>query len=427
MVKQGYKQTEIGLIPNDWNIVSIEKLATDMSDGPFGSNLKKEHYTDDKQARIIQLSNIGENGWLDTNVKYTTFSHAKTISRCIVNPGHIIVAKMMPAGRAIICPSMEKMYVLGSDSIKLELNATLVNTKYFMYSTKSSFFQTQIKEETQGSTRVRTSISKLRKNKVLLPSIEEQNRIAKALSDVDSMISSLEKLIAKKKAVKQGAMQELLTEKKRLPGFTGEWKEHILGDLCYLITKQTGFDYTNEIKPSLVDINSNGTLPFIQNKDFCGKIINIQTDYYIPYDVAIKYPRILLDETCLLISLSGRIGNVGLYEKSNGLSFIGGAVGICRFNDEKNAEWCMLYLQSSSGQKQIFECQKSGAQHNLTVEDVRKLVVKLPATLEEQTAIASILSDMDSEIEALEQKLAKAHQVKQGMMQQLLVGTIRLV
>ena len=66
MVKQGYKQTEIGLIPNDWNIVSIEKLAADMSDGPFGSNLKKEHYTDDKQARIIQLSNIGENGWLDT-------------------------------------------------------------------------------------------------------------------------------------------------------------------------------------------------------------------------------------------------------------------------------------------------------------------------------------------------------------------------
>ena len=87
----------------------------------------------------------------------------------------------------------------------------------------------------------------------------------------------------------------------------------------------------------------------------------------------------------------------------------------------------MLYLQSSSGQKQIFECQKSGAQHNLTVEDVRKLIVKLPATIEEQTTIASILSDMDNEIEAMEQKLAKTRQIKQGMMQQLLTGKIRLV
>ena len=259
------------------------------------------------------------------------------------------------------------------------------------------------------------------------PPLAEQERIAEALSDVDELIFSLEKMIAKRKAVKQGAMQELLTGKKRLPGFTEEWKEHTLGDLCYLITKQTGFDYTNEIKPSLVDINSNGTLPFIQNKDFDGKNVHIKTDYYIPYDVAIKYPRILLDETCLLVSLSGRIGNVGLYNKSNGLAFIGGAVGICRFKNQQNAEWCMLFLQSSAGQKQISECQKSGAQHNLTVEDVRKLIIKSPATVEEQNAIASIFSDMNSEITALEQKLAKTRQVKQGMMQQLLTGKIRLV
>lgn len=427
MVKQGYKQTEIGVIPEDWTVASVGDIAKDMADGPFGSNLKKVHYTIDKQARIVQLSNIGENGWEDENVKYTTFSHAKTISRCIVKPGQIIMAKMMPAGRAIICPKNEKMYVLGSDSIKIDIDDSVVNTKYFMYSTKSKMFQEQIKEDTQGSTRARTSISKLRKNIVVIPTICEQECIANALSDVDSMISSLEKLIAKKKAVKQGAMQELLTGKKRLLGFIGEWQEYTLSDLCYLITKQTGFDYTNEIKPSLVDVSSNYTLPFIQNKDFNGKNINLKTDYYIPNEIAIKYPRILLDETCMLISLSGRIGNVGLFEKSNGLAFIGGAVGICRFCDECNAEWCMLYLQSAAGQKQILECQKSGAQHNLTVEDVRKLVVKLPVSTEEQIAIASILSDMDNEIDTLEQKLAKARQLKQGMMQQLLTGKIRLI
>ena len=77
----GYKMTELGLIPIDWEFVPVSELAKDMADGPFGSNLKKEHYTSDPQTRIIQLSNIGENGWEDENTKYTTYEHTKTISR----------------------------------------------------------------------------------------------------------------------------------------------------------------------------------------------------------------------------------------------------------------------------------------------------------------------------------------------------------
>lgn len=401
-MKNGYKQTEIGFIPEDWNCAAAKYLMRIET----GSR-NTEHKTD-----------AG---------KYPFFVRSQKIEH--IDTYHYDREAVLTAGDGVGTGKVFHHYIGKFDAHQrvYVMSDFKGITGRFFYNYFSENFSNEVSKYTAKS-----SVDSVRRDMIAemlipTPTIPEQERIAEALSDVDSMISSLEKLIAKKKAVKQGAMQELLTGKKRLPGFTGEWKEHILDDLCYLITKQTGFDYTNEIKPSLVDINSNGTLPFIQNKDFCGKIINIQTDYYIPYDVAIKYPRILLDETCLLISLSGRIGNVGLYEKSNGLSFIGGAVGICRFNDEKNAEWCMLYLQSSSGQKQIFECQKSGAQHNLTVEDVRKLVVKLPATLEEQTAIASILSDMDSEIEALEQKLDKTRQIKQGMMQQLLTGKIRLV
>ena len=214
--KPTYKQTELGKIPTDWEFVPVSELAKDMADGPFGSNLKKEHYTSDPQARIIQLSNIGENGWEDENTKYTTFEHAKTIARCIVpKEESILVAKMMPAGRAIICPKIEKQYVLGSDVIRITANEKL-NSKYFVYASKSDVYLKQISDNTQGSTRQRTSISKLRKILILLPSLDEQTAIANILSDMDTEIATLETKLAKYRKLKTGMMQQLLTGKIRL-------------------------------------------------------------------------------------------------------------------------------------------------------------------------------------------------------------------
>lgn len=93
----------------EWETRTLHEISNEMVDGPFGSNLKTEHYTTERQVRIIQLSNIGEAGWNNANVKYTTFSHAAELQRCIVQPGSILIAKMMPAGRAIICPDNEKV------------------------------------------------------------------------------------------------------------------------------------------------------------------------------------------------------------------------------------------------------------------------------------------------------------------------------
>ena len=134
-----------------------------MADGPFGSNLKAEHYTKNKEARIIQLSNIGEYGWREENTKYTTLEYAKNnISRSIVEPGNVVIAKMMPAGRAIICPNNEKMYVLSSDAVKLV------------------------------PTRLRTSISKLRDCFFPLPPLNEQVLIVNAIENAISQIDVLE-------------------------------------------------------------------------------------------------------------------------------------------------------------------------------------------------------------------------------------------
>lgn len=414
MVKKGYKQTEIGVIPEEWDCVKIENVATIS----MCKRIFAHQTTENGEIPFYKIGTFGKEP--DAYISHTLYDNYK-YRFSFPQKGDVLISAAGTLGRTVVYDGKDA-YFQDSNIVWLDINKKVLCNEYLNH-----YYQIIKWASSEGSTIARLYNGIIYATSIALPPLPEQELIAEALSDVDNMIISLEKLIAKKKAIKQGAMQELLTGKKRLSGFSGRWQKCTLNDLCDLITKQTGFDYTNEIKPSLVEINSNRTLPFIQNKDFEGKKVNIKTDYYIPYDVAFKYPRILLDETCLLVSLSGRIGNIGLYEKSNGLAFIGGAVGICRFKCEQKAEWCMLYLQSSAGQKQIFECQKSGAQHNLTVEDVRKLVIKLPATIEEQTAIASILSDMDNEIEALEQKLEKAHQIKQGMMQQLLTGKIRLM
>ena len=199
----------------EWETRTLHEISNEMVDGPFGSNLKTEHYTTERQVRIIQLSNIGEAGWNNANVKYTTFSHAAELQRCIVQPGSILIAKMMPAGRAIICPDNEKGYILGSDVVKVVPNSS-VDSRYLVYATKSRFYLDQIADDTQGSTRARTSVSKLRKTAILFPEKDEQIAIADILSEMDMEIAALEGKIAKYRQIKQGMMQQLLTGKIRL-------------------------------------------------------------------------------------------------------------------------------------------------------------------------------------------------------------------
>lgn len=178
------------IIPRNWIWTYIDTLAIDMADGPFGSNLKAEHYTDKKEVRIIQLSNIGEEGWKETNTKYTTFDHLKTIQRSEVYPGNLVIAKMMPAGRAIICPDHEKGYVLSSDAVKL-CPSNYIYNRWLLYTINSPEFKKQVYENVQGVTRVRTSIVKLKQCIVPLPPETEQKRI---VSKIEELFTQLDKI-----------------------------------------------------------------------------------------------------------------------------------------------------------------------------------------------------------------------------------------
>jgi type I restriction enzyme S subunit len=242
----------------------------------------------------------------------------------------------------------------------------------------------------------------------LPPTLAEQTAIATALSDTDALIQSLEKLIAKKRAIKQGAMQELLTGKKRLPGFSEKWEEKTFGDFCQPskkrvnpLTCQQNYKCIEleHIEPEtgllIGSIDSNGQL---SQKAFfdAGNVLFGKLRPYLQKFLLAPYSGVCSTEIWVLVPTL-TISNIFLYYLVQSAKFIE-AANQSTGTKMPRAEW----------------------------HTVKKTIFKFPPTTEEQTAIAQILSDMDSELTALKAKLAKSRAIKQGMMQELLTGKIRL-
>lgn len=402
MVKTKFKQTEIGLIPEDWEVEVLGKYA-ELINGRAYSLYEWEK----RGIPVIRLQNLtgGDNYY---------FSTLKLPAKNYCNSGDLLYMWSATFG-PFIWKGVKAIFHY--HIWKIETNNEFLDKTYLYYKLEE-ITEGLKKTASNGGTMLHITKSFMDALQIPLPPLPEQQAIAQTLSDTDTWIESLEKLIDKKKLIKQGAMQNLLTQKE-------DWDEVMLGDLTKVFTKQTGFDYSAYIKPSLVKFKNKDVIPFIQNKDFHNKNINLNTDYFIPLNVALRFPNILLNEKSLLISISGSIGNVGIYEL-NDLAFIGGAVAILKFRDPRLIDWIMYYLKSTDGQNKLFGNVKSGSHQNLILDDIRKIEIPFPS-ISEQIRITTILSDMDGEIEALEKKLEKAQQLKQGMMQELLAGRIRLV
>lgn len=395
--------------------------------GPFGSQLKKETLISYGQYKVYGQENVYEKDF-SLGDRYLEKEHFDKLSSCEIVPGDFVMSTMGTIGKCAIVPKGINRGIMDSHLVRLRFDTRKILPEYLLhlFSDDFCYLKQQTSRLSVGGIMDGLSVGIVSSLEVSFPeSKEEQLKIISVLSEMDELIYVLEKEIEKKKNIKTGVMQRYLSGDERLPGFTSKWDIQSIDELCVLVTKQTGFDYSAEIKPSLVQVNYNSTLPFLQNKDFEGYKINFDTDFYIPISVAYKYPKILLDEVCLLISISGRIGNVALFN-NNRTAFVGGAVGVAKFKNPDLVEWAMLYLLSPNGQKMIFENEKAGAQHNLTVEDVRNFSIPIPEK-DERIAITSMMADIEKDICQLEEKLDKYKNLKAGMMNDLLTGKIRLV
>ena len=206
MHKQHYEKFADGIIKNIENEIPFEIPDTwcwcrlnstsaacqnSFVDGPFGSNLKTEHYTTNREVRIVQLNNIGDLEWKNTGIKYTTFQHAKTLERCLTYNEDIVIAKMMPAGRAIIIPNFEESYIISSDCMRLRVAENL-NNKYIMYAINSPPINLQIQNTVHGIGRSRTSLSKCKDVLIPMPPLAEQKKLITQIEELFAQVDKIE-------------------------------------------------------------------------------------------------------------------------------------------------------------------------------------------------------------------------------------------
>jgi type I restriction enzyme S subunit len=288
--------------------------------------------------------------------------------------------------------------------------------KYFYYFFSNIFFNEVAKYTAKSSVdSVRRAM--IADMEIPLPSLPEQQAIAEVLSDTDSYISSLEKLIEKKLAVKQGAMQELLTGKRRLPGFSGEWEYVEFGTQAdilrggsprpiqaYLTTKSDG---TNWIK--IGDVTPNA------------KYICSTEERIIPEGVAFSRS---VKEGDFILSNSMSFGRPYILNINGCIH--DGWLTIQNYQANFDIDFLYYLLGSEETIQQYINMAAGSSVQNLNKDKVQKLIVHKPSK-SEQSAIAEILTDMDEEIDALTAKLNKSKLIKQGMMQKLLTGEIRLI
>jgi type I restriction enzyme, S subunit len=219
---EGIKQTEIGIIPEDWDLVNFEEIADSkvkwsITGGPFGSNLKTSDYTNEG-IQIIQLQNIGDGEFINKDKIYTSEEKAEELLSANIYPNEIILSKMGdPVARACFIPTNKtNRYLMASDGIRLVVDENRFNKKFVHDYINSPNFRNRAFGVSIGTTRLRIGLPVLKSLKFICPTLPEQNGITQILSDMDAEIAALESQLKKTQNLKQGMMQELLTGKTRL-------------------------------------------------------------------------------------------------------------------------------------------------------------------------------------------------------------------
>jgi len=270
---------------------------------------------------------------------------------------------------------------------------------YYFYLYFSNYFYNRIIQMTAKSSVDSVRREMIAKMPILLPPKKaEQEAIAEALSDTDALIESLEQLIVKKRHIKQGTMQELLTGKKRLPGFSGDWEVKWLGEIACIKTGSRN----NE------DKIEDGAYPFFVRSPHVERINSYSHE-----------------SEAILVPGEGNIGKIFHY--INGRFDVHQRVyAITQFLPEVSGKYVYFYMDMNFGTHAMQNSVKATVD-SLRLPSFQNFEIVMPVRKEEQTAIATILSDMDTEIAALETRLAKTRALKQGMMHELLTGKTRLI
>ena len=392
-VKPGYKQTEVGVIPEEWATKRLGEVAT-IATGNTPPTSDVTNYGD--EFLFVGPVDMGDVKFIAKTEKMLS-KKGFAMSRRFPKDSILFVSIGSTIGKCGIAP----VELTSNQQINAIFPSSSFSADYLFYAVSSA--APRIKAQAGEQAVPIVNKTQFSETVVALPPLPEQRAIATALSDVDGLLGGLDRLIAKKRDLKQAAMQQLLTGQTRLQGFSGEWEVKPLGDVAEIVMGQS---------PSSSNYNAKGLgLPLIQGN---ADIANRKTIRRIFTTEITKRGK----SGDILMSVRAPVGEISRAEFDVCLGR-----GVCAIRYVNDFMYHYLISQEPSWAR----LSKGSTFDSVNSADVKALEVYLPNDAEEQTAIATVLTDMDAELAALEARRDKTRALKQGMMQELLTGRIRLV
>lgn len=416
-IPAGYKPTEAGVIPKDWDVVSLGDLFV------FKNGLNKAKHFFGNGTPIVNYMDVFEHqGLTMENLSGRVSLASEEIKNFNVQKGDVFFTRTSETvdeiGIASVMLDRPCDTVFSGFVLRARPRDERLHDRYKQYCFALKPVRSQIVSKATYTTRALTNGRSLSSVWISVPPEPEQRAIAEALSDVDTLLAALGDLIVKKQAVKQATMQQLLTGKTRLPGFSGEWKTKQLGTLGL-------FSKGREIKRG--DISTTG-FPCIRY----GELYTRYEDYIL--NAVARIPSSLarvalpIKTGDLLFAGSGEtseeIGRCVAY-LGDEPAYAGGDILVLTPLGQ-NSLYLGYLLNQPTVAKQKARMGQGDAVVHINARSLAQIEIDLPP-VEEQTAVAAILFDMDTEIAALKRRRDKTLTLKQGMMQQLLTGQVRLL
>ena len=389
-VRSGYKLTEVGLVPTEWEVKSLGEVAT-VKDGT--------HQTPKYVASgvpFFSVEHVTSGNFNDT--KFISEQEHRFLTRSSkIERNDILMTRIGSIGDCkLIDWEVEASYYVSLALLKIRSG---YSAAYIAHYSKSASFQKEIElHSLQSAIPKKINLGPISDVKVAIPPLAEQHAIAEVLSDADALLAGLDRLIAKKRDLKQAAMQQLLTGQTRLPGFQGEWEVKRLGEAAHIKTGSRN----NEDKVA------DGGYPFFVRSEHVERINSYSHDC-----------------EAILVPGEGRIGSIFHYIKGR-FDVHQRVYAITQFSSAVSGRFVHLCMSYRFGAWAMQNTVKATVD-SLRLPTFLTFEVRLPPTLEEQTAIATVLSDMDNELTTLEARRDKTRALKQGVMQELLTGRTRLV
>lgn len=425
--RQGYKRTEWGVIPIDWSVFSVGELFDFLS---TASNSRSElgdsgdiayvHYGDiHKQFEHFIDFSFG-------NLPY--LMSGKNVTATRLRDGDLVVADAsedeIGVGKSAEIRNLGTgEAVSGLHTFLLRAKDTRVQEGFRGFLLDNGPVREQLRRLATGLKVFGISKQSIRDVRVLLPPLCEQRAISKALSDVDGLLAALETLIAKKRDIKRGVIHQLLTGKTRLPGFSGEWETKRLGEIG--------------------DISGSGVDKVVNIQDVPVRLVNYLDVYHktflyssdLTHEVSAKSDQVrrcMVEKGDVFFTPSSEVRDDIACSATAMETIPDGVYSYHVVRLRLKRDWDLRFRAYAFNTKDFLDqasaqCEGSGTRYVITLPKFRAMTVQFPASLDEQSAIASVLSDIDGEIASLESRRDKARAIKQGMMQLLLTGRVRLV